>query len=89
MGGVIMGTCIVNDSNPPILPSVMSKKSDSRSKHLFNLKGSQNTTLVYGKIFEDTACCPKEYSVWCEQCTTHHPVHNQDACLILFETEDQ
>ena len=89
MGGVITGTCIVNDSDPPILHSVMSKKSDSRSKHLFNLKGSQNTTMVYGKIFEDAACRPKEYSIWCKQCTTHHPVHNQDACLILFVTEDQ
>ena len=40
LGGVITGNCVVNDSDPPILHSVMSKKYDSRSKHLYNLKGS-------------------------------------------------
>ena len=30
LGGAITGTCIVNDSDPPILHSVLMKKSDSR-----------------------------------------------------------
>ena len=75
-GGSVTGTCIVNDSEPPVLHSVMMKKSDSKCRQLYNPQGSQNTTMVYGKMFEDAACRPKEYSVWCEQCTSHHPVHN-------------
>ena len=82
-GGSVTGTCIVNDSQPPILHSVTMKKSDSKCRQLYNPQGSQKTTMVYGKLFEDVACRPKEYTVWCEQCTSNHPVHNQDACLII------
>ena len=45
--------------------------------------------MVYGKIFEDTAVRPNEYSVWCKQCTSHYPVHNQDDMLIISVTEDR
>ena len=33
--------------------------------------------------------CPREYSIWCDKCLAHHPVHTQEPCLILFVTEDQ
>ena len=46
MGGVCFGTCVVNTSDPPTLHSVMSSNSSSRSKHLFNLKGSQDKIMV-------------------------------------------
>ena len=45
--------------------------------------------MVVGKIFEDAACRMREHSIWCEQCTGHHPVHTQEPCLIFFVTEDQ
>ena len=45
--------------------------------------------MVYRKIFEDAACYPREYSIWCDQSLGHHPVHTQVPCLILFVTEDQ
>ena len=43
MGGVTTGTCVVNTTDPPTLHSVMSSRSSSRSKYLYNLKGSQKT----------------------------------------------
>ena len=88
MGGVCMGTCVVN-TDPPALHSVTSSNSGSRSKYLCNPKGSPENTMVYSKIFEDAACRPKEYSIWCNQCLGHHPVHTQEPCLILVVTEDQ
>ena len=45
--------------------------------------------MVYGKIFEDAACRPREQSVLCGQCMAHHPVHTQEPCIIFFVTEDQ
>ena len=45
--------------------------------------------MVYSKTLEDAAVRPSEFSVWCEQCTNHHPVHNQDDMLIIFVTEDR
>ena len=60
LGNSVMGTCIVNDSEPPYIHSATLKKSDSRCKHLYNLKGSQGTTMVYGKMFEDAAVRPNE-----------------------------
>ena len=38
MGGVTTGTCVVNESDPPIWHSVMSSNSSSRSKHLLASK---------------------------------------------------
>ena len=67
----------------------MSSNSSTRSKYLYNLKGSQENTMVYGKIFEDAACRPREHSIWCDQCLGHHPVHTQEPCLIIAVTEDQ
>ena len=89
MGGVTMGTCVVNTSDPPTLHSVMTSNNSTRSKHLCNLKGSQENTMVVGNIFGDAACRLREHSIWYEQCVGHHPVHTQEPCLILFVTENQ
>ena len=80
---------IVNDSELPYIHSAIQKKSDSRCSRLYNPKGSQDSTMVYSKTLEDAAVRPSEFSVWCEQCTNHHPVHNQDDMLIIFVTEDR
>ena len=45
--------------------------------------------MVYGKIFEDAACSPREQSVWCGQCLAHHKVHTREPCIIIYVTEDQ
>ena len=63
------------------------KKSDSKCTRLYNPQGSQTTIMVYSKLLEDGAVRPNEYKVWCEQCYSHHPVHNQDGMLIIFVTE--
>ena len=39
-------------------------------------------------MLEDAAVRPNEYSVRCEQCTNHHPVHNHDDMLIISVTVD-
>ena len=69
--------------------TLVSNLSNSRCSRLYNPKGSQSSTMVYSKMLEDAAVRPNEYSVWCEQCTNHHPVHNQDDMLIIFVTEDR
>ena len=88
MAGFCSGTVVVN-SDPPILHSVTSSNSGSRIKYLVNPKGSFDNTMVYGKIFEDAACRPREESIFYGQCLAHHPVHTQESCIILFVTEDQ
>ena len=89
LGSSVTGTVIVNDSELPYIHSATQKKSDSRCSRLYNPKGSQDSTMVYSKMLEDAAVRPSEYSVWCEQCTNHHPVHNQDDMLIIFVSEDR
>ena len=64
------------------------KKSESKCTRLYNPKGSHKTTMVYSKLLEDGAVRPNEYKVWCEQCNSHHPVHNQGDNQIIFVTED-
>ena len=88
MGGDCSGTCLMNTA-PPTLMSVASSDSSSRAKYLYNPQGPHERTMVYGKILEDAACRPREYSVWCDQCLAHQPVHTQEPCLILFVTGDQ
>jgi hypothetical protein len=44
--------------------------------------------MVYSKLLEDVAVRLNEYKVWCEQCNSHHPVHNQDDMQIILVTED-
>ena len=51
LGNSVTGTVIVNDSEPPYLHSATLKKSDSKCSRLYNPKGSQNTTMVYSKLF--------------------------------------
>ena len=88
MGGFCSGTVVVN-TDPPTLHSTTSSNSGSRAKYLVNPKGSLDNTMVYGKIFEDAACRPREQSVLCGQCLAHHPVHTQEPCNIFLVTEDQ
>ena len=87
-GNSVTGTCILNDSEPPYLYSTTMKKSDSKCTRLYNPQGSHKTTMVYSKLLEDSAVRPNKYKVWCEQCNSHHPVHNQDDMQIIFVTKD-
>ena len=88
MAGFCSGTFVQN-SEPPIIHSVTSSHSGSKIKHLVNPQGSPSSTMVYSKIFEDTACRPREQSVMCGQCLAHHPLHTQEPCIILYVTEDR
>ena len=84
----VMGTCVVNDFEPPYLYTTTMKKSESKCTRLHNPQGSHKTTLVYSKLLEDSAVRPNKYKVWCEQCNSHHPVYNQDDMQIIFVIED-
>ena len=79
----------MNDSNIPHIHSATQKSGKSRCNRLYNLQGKQNNTMVYSKLLEDAAVRPNEYKVWCEQCSDHHPVHNQPDMLIIFVTKDR
>ena len=85
MAGLCAGT-VVQNIEPPI---VTSSHSSSKIKHLVNPQGSKSSKMVYGMVFEDAACRPREQSVLCGQCLAHHPVHTQESCIILYVTEDQ
>ena len=87
-GGSVTGTVIVNDANIPRIYSATQRSSSSRCTRLYNPQGTQNTTMVRCKLFEDAAIRPNEYKAWCEQCADQHPVHNQPDMLIICVTED-
>ena len=61
-GGSVTGTVIVNDANIPRIYSTTRRSSTSRCTRLFNPQGTQNTTMVYPKLFEDAAARPNEYN---------------------------
>ena len=70
IAGFWAGTVVVN-SDTPILHSALSSNSGSRINYLVNPQGSPGNTMVYGKIFKDAACRPKEQSVLCGQCLAY------------------
>jgi len=45
--------------------------------------------MVYCKLLEDSGLKPNEFSVYCDQCDDHHPVHNGEPLKILFVSENQ
>ena len=45
--------------------------------------------MVYCKLLEDSGLKPNEFSVYCDQCDDHHPVHNGEPMKILFVSENR
>ena len=76
-GQSVTGTVIKNDSDPLVVFTTMALRGNSETKcnRLFNPKGDQTKSMVYCKMFENSAVKPNEFSVYCEQCHDYHLVH--------------
>ena len=84
------GTVIKNVSEPLTIFTTLARRGNSEVKctRLYNPQGSPTTTMVYCKLFEDSAVKPNKYSTYCEQCHEYHLVHNMESQKILFVTEN-
>ena len=86
----VTGTVIKNDSDPLVIFTTMAQRGNSEAKcnRLYNPQGDHTRSMVFSKMFEDSAVKPNEYSVYCEQCHDFHLVHNMESQKILFVTEN-
>ena len=84
------GTVIKNDPVNPVIFTLFTRGGNSESKRnrLVNPQGEQSRSMVYCKLFEDSGLKPNEFSVYCEQCNDHHPVHNGEPQKILYVSEN-